>query len=123
MVSYISVYCMCGAEQLPDVGELFTAVKKPSFLDSNSSKTDIDWDKLAKSKRPSDSEVCSSTHTVPPPVSYQPQSAALKPTLGNPHEAVLKERKRPAKDTEADSEGWCVKYFLIDLLGFYSASE
>jgi len=94
---------MFGAEHLPDAGELFNAVKKSSFL--NSSKTDIDWDKLAKSKGPSDSEVCSSTHTVPPPVSYEAQSAALKPTLGNPHEAVLKERKRHAGDTDADSTG------------------
>jgi len=95
----------CGAEQLPDAEKLFSVKKKSSFLDSESSNTDIDWDKLAKSKVQLDSEVCSSPHAVPPPVSYQPQSAALKPTLGDPQEAVLKDRKRPAKHTDGDSDG------------------
>jgi len=84
---------------------VFSTVKKPSFLDSQSCNTDIDWDKLAKCKMIPDSNVCASTHTVPPPVSYDPQSAALKPTLGDPHEAVLKERKRCVSDTDEDSAG------------------
>jgi len=107
---------LCAAEQLPDAGELFTTVKKPSFLDSKSCNADIDWDKLAKSNTPSESDVCTNTHTVPPPVCYDPQSAALKPTLGNPHEVMLKERKRHLKDTDEDSAGLCMKSFSIGRL-------
>ena len=106
---YVVYVLFSVAEQLPDADELFTTVKKPSFLNSKSCNTDIDWDKLAKSKMPSDSDVGSDTHTVPPPVSYEPQSAALKPTLGEPHEAALKERKRHVKDTDADSAGLYMK--------------
>lgn len=115
---YTSCYThlFCGAEQLPDADKLFSLVNKSSFLDSTSSNTDIDWDKLAKSTMPLDSKVCNDTHTVPPPVSYEPQSAALKPTLGDPHEAALKERKRHAKDADTDLDGWCIKYFFIVLL-------
>lgn len=94
--------CRLDTEQLPDADELFSTVKKPSFIDSNA---DVDWDKLAKSKMPSDSEMCKDTHTVPPPSSYEPQSAALKPTLGDPHEAILNERKRHAKDDSANPDG------------------
>ena len=109
------MFLLC-AEHLPDADKLFSVVKKSSFLDSKSSSTDIDWDKLAKTKTSFDSEVCYNTYAVSPPVSYEPQSAPLKPTLGtvgDPHEAVPKERKRHTKDTDADSNGWCAK-FLID---------
>jgi len=97
--------CFLDTEQLPDADKLFSEVKKSTFVDSNASNADIDWDKLAKSKLPLDSEVCKNTHTVPPPSSYEPQSAALKPTLGDPHETVLSERKRHAKGTGANSDG------------------
>jgi len=93
------------AEQLPDADKLLSTVKKPSFLDSKSCNTDIDWDKLTKSKMTSDGDACTSTHTVPPPVSYEPQSAALKPTLGDSHEAGVKERKRHVNDANVDFTG------------------
>jgi len=109
----IVVHLFFGTEQLPDADKLFTTVKKPSFIDSNSSNDDIDWDKLSKSKVPFNSEVCKNTHTVPPPQSYEPQSAALKPTLGNPHEAIPSERKRHAKGTNTDSDGWYMKSYLV----------
>jgi len=98
-------------------------VKKPS--DSNSSNADIDWDKLAKPKMPLDSEVCRDTHTVPPPLSYEPQSAALKPTLGDPHDTVLSERKRRVKDTDrtdAASGGKCMKFFKIKYIDCFIIS-
>lgn len=106
----------CAAGQLPDADKLFNAVKKPSFLGSKSCDTDIDWDKLAKTKMPSDSDVRTNTHTVPPPVCYEPQSAALKPTLGDPHEAVVNERKRHVQDTDVDSSGLYMISFFIDRL-------
>lgn len=112
---YITVYSsfvFC-IEKLPDADNLFNAVKKPSFIESNSSNTDIDWDKLAKSKMPLDSEVCKNTHAVPPPCSYEPQSAALKPTLGDPHEKALNERKRHSEGADEDTEGWCMKCVFI----------
>jgi len=96
----VDLFVFFGTEQLPDADSLFSTVKKPSFFDSNSSNADVDWDKLAKSKMTLDSEVCKDTHTVPPPLSYEPQSAALKPTLGDPHDTVLSERKRHVKDTD-----------------------
>ena len=117
---------VCAAEQLPDADKLFSSVKKPSFLDYKSCKTDIDWDQLAKSKVQSSAEACSNTHTVPPPVSYDPQSAALKPTLGDPHEAILKERKGHVKDTDADSAGLYMRaFFWTDYIAFicYSCNE
>lgn len=106
-----AVFCNFGAilffsaDQLPDAEKLFSTVKKPSFLDSKSKNTDIDWDAMAKSKVSVESVVCSNTHTVPPPVSYEPQSSALKPTLGDPHEALLTDRKRHVKSTDAESAG------------------
>ena len=85
-------------------------------MDSKSSHVDIDWDKLAKSKMPLENETraAGDTHTVPPPVSYESQSAALKPTLGDPHEASLMKRKRHTDHTDTDSHGWYTKSFLIN---------
>jgi len=94
------------ADKLLDADKLFSTVKKPSFLDSKSSHTDVDWDSIVKSRKMAvDSELCKNTHTVPPPISYEPQSASLKPTLGDPQGAVLNERKRRVKDSDADSDG------------------
>lgn len=79
---------------LPTAGEMFQTVKKAEFL--GSSKTpEIDWDKLVTNKANDTETKCEDTHAVPPPNAYEPQTQALKPTLGD-----ITVRKRHADDDE-----------------------
>lgn len=71
-------------ETLPSPDGLFkTADKIPDFL-RDRTKGHIEWSKYLKNTTVPEEEAqsSSSTHSVPPPVSYEPKSAPILPTLG-----------------------------------------
>jgi hypothetical protein len=81
---------------------LFETVTKASFLDVKN-KEDIDWDKIVTSKSEELDVKCSDTHAMPPPKSYDSQSPALKPTLGDTT-VVQTSRKRHAGNEDDSDE-------------------
>ena len=71
-------------EPLPKPTDLFEQVSKPIFL-KDRTKGDIDWDRIIKDETKPEEEVTAdirNTNSVPPPKSYDPETDALKPTLG-----------------------------------------
>lgn len=72
-----------GEKVLPSPVGLFRDAQKPEFL-RDKTKGSIEWSKYVKNTTVADEEeqAISSGHNVPPPTSYEPNSAPLKPTLG-----------------------------------------
>ena len=62
----------------------FESVTKPGFKANE--KLDVDWDKVVKNVIPEvdDGLDRTNTHCMPPPKTYDPQTANLKPTIGDP---------------------------------------
>ena len=68
---------------LPSATVVFETASKPDFLAKK--QADVNWDKLAKNKLGNSTEIDVAnidSHNVPPPQSYDSQSANLGPTLG-----------------------------------------
>ncbi len=81
---------------LPPPKDLFEKVDKPDFL-KNRSKTDINWDNLVMNDtvlEVDDDLDRSNTNCMPPPESYDSQTEAIPPAIGDPSESGA--TKRPA---------------------------
>lgn len=95
-------------ETLPSPGDLFktAADRIPDFL-RDRTKGHIEWSKYLKNTTIPEEEAqpSSSTHTVPPPVSYDAKSAPIPPTLGFKAQETTTKRK-PDDETGIVSENY-----------------
>jgi hypothetical protein len=94
-------------ECLPSAEKMFKSVTKAGFLDVKN-KEDIDWDKMITSKSEELDVKCSNTHAMPPPKSYESQSPALKPTLGDT--TVIKTSRKRHAGNDDDTEETAREY-------------
>jgi len=82
---------------------MFETVTKPSFLEARKKK-DVDWDKVTTDKSQEDRANCSNTHAIPPPESYDSQTPALKPTLGDTAVTKTRHKRHVGDEHEEDDE-------------------